>query len=63
MGPMADKRRVTDDTTAQRDRFVEAARAAECDDDPMAFRERLRAIGRQEPKPVSPTPPDKKPKP
>ena len=35
----------------QRDRFIEAARAHECDEDEDAFKAKLAVIARQKPKP------------
>ena len=36
--------------TAQRDRFIEAARELGCDEDEAAFKEKLAVIARQKPK-------------
>lgn len=41
---------MSDDQSKQRERFIDAARKAECDEDEAAFRAKLAVIARQKPK-------------
>lgn len=42
------------DSQAQSDKFKEAARELECDDDPERFKERLKKLVKQKPVPEKP---------
>jgi len=51
-----------DASPSQHDRFIEAAHALSCDEDPAAFDEKLKVIARHKPKEVGPPPNIKKSK-
>jgi hypothetical protein len=44
-------------SSTQRERFIETARALECDEDEAAFKAKLAVIARQKPKQAKPAPP------
>lgn len=47
---MSSKQPAKQKPQSQRDRFTEAAKALECDDDKERFEERLKKIAKQKPK-------------
>lgn len=48
-GPTCYKRRMTDETKSQFDKFKEAARELECDDDEARFDERVKKLVKRKP--------------
>lgn len=54
------KRQTAPPSASQADKFADTARALGCDEDEVAFKEKLRRIAREKPKDQTPAPDDRK---